>query len=163
MRPTPREMYAYKVHAYGGVLRGPSASEHHHTSVPAPGKDSALSHMVFSRRRNVLRPLFRTPHGLLGYQLIGLFRPVCLSPVCLSLSCRSDCCASFPRLTHPPRLQAPAASGDIKTLAALTLRLARAGRVSLTMLTYPHPPSTTAVRSTNRLRLRGPISGPWPA
>src|SRR5947209_10463307 len=31
------------------------------------------------------------------------------------------------------------------------------------MLTYPHPPSPTAVRSTNRLRLRGSISGPWSA
>jgi hypothetical protein len=31
------------------------------------------------------------------------------------------------------------------------------------MLTHPHPPSTTAVRSTNRLRLRGSISGPWSA
>src|SRR5271155_4785152 len=29
---------------------------------------SALSHMGFSHRRSVLRPLFRTPHGLLGYQ-----------------------------------------------------------------------------------------------
>jgi hypothetical protein len=47
------------------------------------------------------RPLFRTPHGLLGYQRSSaLFRPVCPS-----LSCRSDwlanpiACASFPRLT----------------------------------------------------------------
>ena len=31
------------------------------------------------------------------------------------------------------------------------------------MLTYPHPPSPIAVRSTNRLRLRGSISGPWSA
>jgi hypothetical protein len=31
------------------------------------------------------------------------------------------------------------------------------------MLTYPHPPSPTAVRSTNRLRLCGSISGPWSA
>jgi len=35
-----------------------------------------------------------------------------------------------------------------------------ASRVSAhPMLTYPHPPSTTAVRSTNRLRLRRSISG----
>ena len=31
------------------------------------------------------------------------------------------------------------------------------------MLTYPYPPSTTAVRSTNRLRLCCSISGPWSA
>jgi hypothetical protein len=31
------------------------------------------------------------------------------------------------------------------------------------MLSYPHPPSPIAVRSTNRLRLRGSISGPWSA
>ena len=29
------------------------------------------------------------------------------------------------------------------------------------MLTYPHPLSPTAVRSTNRLWLRGSISSPW--
>jgi hypothetical protein len=33
------------------VLRGPSASEHRHTSVPAPGMGSALSHIGFSHRR----------------------------------------------------------------------------------------------------------------
>jgi hypothetical protein len=54
------------------------------------------------------RPLFRTLHGLLGYQRSSaLFRPVCLSPVCPSLFCRSDwlanpiACASFPRLALP--------------------------------------------------------------
>src|SRR5277367_2669666 len=31
------------------------------------------------------------------------------------------------------------------------------------MLSYPHPPLPTAVRSTNRLCLRGSISGPWSA
>jgi hypothetical protein len=30
-------------------------------------------------------------------------------------------------------------------------------------LTLAHPPSPTAARSTNRLRLRGSISGPWSA
>jgi hypothetical protein len=49
-------------------LRGPGVSEHRHTPVPAPDMASVLSHMGFSRRRSVLRPLFRTPHGLLGYQ-----------------------------------------------------------------------------------------------
>jgi hypothetical protein len=88
----------------GGISRGPSASEHRRISVPAPAMVSVLSHMRFSHRRSVLRPLFRTLHSLLGYQ-----RPsacfdlsVCLQPVCLSLFCRSDwlvnpiACASFP-------------------------------------------------------------------
>src|SRR5271170_5194182 len=40
--------------------------------------------MDFSHRRSVLRPLFRTLHGLLGYQRSSaLFRPVCLSSACL--------------------------------------------------------------------------------
>jgi hypothetical protein len=61
------------------------------------------------------RPLFRTPHGLLGVSaLIDLVSTClsvclqpCLSPVCPSLSCRSDwlanpiVCASFPGLTPP--------------------------------------------------------------
>src|SRR5271170_455282 len=66
-----------------GFLRGPSASEHRRTSVPAPAKVSALSHMGLGvcciwvsvsshtgscHRCGVLRPLFRTLHGLLGYQ-----------------------------------------------------------------------------------------------
>src|SRR5271170_2970948 len=57
-----------------------------------------------------LRPLFRTLHGLLGYQRSSaLFRPVCLSstclsvfnlsvclqPVCLSLDSQSDCLRFF--------------------------------------------------------------------
>jgi hypothetical protein len=70
---------------------------------------SVLSYMGFSHRRSVLRPLFRTLHGLLGYQRSSaLFRPVCLSSTCLSiLFCRSDwlanpiACASFPRLALP--------------------------------------------------------------
>jgi hypothetical protein len=91
---------------------------------------SVWSHMGFSHRRSVLRPLFRTLHGLLRYQRSSaLFRPVCLSSTCLSSTClsstclsstclsitrlsitfcRSDwlansiACASFPRLTLPP-------------------------------------------------------------
>src|SRR5277367_788204 len=48
---------------------------------------SVLSHMGFSHRRSVLRPLFRTLHGLLGYQRSSaLFRPVCLSSTCLSIT-----------------------------------------------------------------------------
>src|ERR1700733_5173834 len=36
------------------------------------------------------RPLFRTPHGLLGYQRSSaLFRPVYLSSTCLSITCLS--------------------------------------------------------------------------
>src|SRR5271163_2530383 len=70
-----------------GFLRGPSASEHRRTSVPAPARVSASSHMGFSHRRSVLRPLFRTLHGLLGYQRSSaLFRPVCLSSICLSIT-----------------------------------------------------------------------------
>jgi hypothetical protein len=60
------------------------------------------SHISFSHRRNVLRPLFRMLHGLLRYQRSSaLFRPVYLSPVRPSLFCRSDwlanptACASF--------------------------------------------------------------------
>jgi len=41
---------------------------------------------AFSHRRSVLRPLFRMPHGLLGYQRSSaLFRPVCLSITFLSI------------------------------------------------------------------------------
>src|SRR5271169_4140017 len=48
---------------------------------------SVLSHMGFSHRRSVLRPLFRTLHGLLGYQRSSaLFRPVCLSVFNLSIT-----------------------------------------------------------------------------
>jgi len=36
----------------------------------------------FSHHRSVLRPLFRTLHGL----IIGLFRPICLSSTCLSVT-----------------------------------------------------------------------------
>jgi hypothetical protein len=63
-------------------LRGPSASEHRRTFVPAPARVSALSHMGFSHRRSVLRPLFRTLHSLLGYQRSStLFDlSVCLQP-----------------------------------------------------------------------------------
>src|ERR1700728_2504022 len=41
------EVHAHEVHAYEGFLRGPSASEHRHTSVPAPATVSASSHMGF--------------------------------------------------------------------------------------------------------------------
>src|SRR2546421_902824 len=48
--------------------------------------------MSFSHRRSVLRPLFRTLHGLLGYQRSSaLFRPVCLSSTCLSVFNLSVC------------------------------------------------------------------------
>jgi hypothetical protein len=47
---------------------GPSASEHRLTSVLALAWVSALSHVGFSHRRGVLRPLFRMLHGLLRYQ-----------------------------------------------------------------------------------------------
>jgi hypothetical protein len=40
------------------VLRGPSASEHRRTSVPAPPRVSALSHMGFSHRRSVLKATY---------------------------------------------------------------------------------------------------------
>src|SRR2546423_14421152 len=73
---------------------------------------SAWSHMGFSHRRSVLRPLFRMLHGLLRYQRSSaLFRPVCLSSTCLSITCLSITflswlanritCASFPRFTLP--------------------------------------------------------------
>jgi hypothetical protein len=48
-----------------------------------------------------------------------------------------------------------AALGHIKVLAALTLR-SRA-------VTQSRSPSPTAVRSANRVTLRGSILGPWPA
>jgi hypothetical protein len=83
-------------------LRGLSVSEHRRISAPAQARVSASSHTGFSRRRGVLRPLFRTPYGLLRYQRSSAcFRPVCLSSTCLSLFCRSDwlanpiTCASF--------------------------------------------------------------------
>ena len=54
---------------HGGVLRGPSVLEHPPHICLSPARVSALSHMgVFSHRRSVLRPLFRTLHGLLSYQ-----------------------------------------------------------------------------------------------
>ena len=63
---------------------------------------SVSSHIGSCHRRGVLRPLFRTLHGLLGYQRSSiLFRPVC------PLLCRSDwlanpiTCPSFPRLALP--------------------------------------------------------------
>src|SRR5271155_5692605 len=68
--------------------------------------------MGFRHRCSVLRPLFRTLHGLLGYQRSpALFRPICLSSTCLSvfnlsvyhLIANPIACASFPRL-HPPSL-----------------------------------------------------------
>src|SRR5437762_7258428 len=57
--------------------------------------------MGFSHRRSVLRSLFRTLHGLLGYQCAStLFDlSVCLQPVCLSPDSQSDC---LPFLS-PPR------------------------------------------------------------
>jgi len=92
------------------VLRGSSASERRRTSVQLQPR---------FRRRHIWvsviavvsqRPLFRTLHGLLGYQRSSaLFRPICLSPVCPSLFCRSDwlanpiACASFSP-PHPPSL-----------------------------------------------------------
>src|ERR1700728_3978368 len=62
--------------------------------------------MGFSHRRSVLRPLYRTLHGLLRYQRSSaLFRPVCLSITCLSITfllilfaSQSDC----PRFFSPP-------------------------------------------------------------
>src|SRR5271154_1882922 len=57
---------------------------------------------VFSHRCSVLRLLFRTPHGLLGYQRSSaLFRPVCLSLTCLSPDSQSDCLRFFSP-PHPP-------------------------------------------------------------
>jgi len=71
-----REVHAYEVHAHKvqahethtremrahEFLRGPSASEHRRTSVPAPARVSALSHIGFalshigfSHRRSVLK------------------------------------------------------------------------------------------------------------
>src|SRR5271156_2580299 len=63
-----------------------------------------LSHMCFQSPLQRPKCLFRTPHGLLGYQRSSaLFRPVCLSvclqPVCLSPDSQSDCLRFF----SPPR------------------------------------------------------------
>jgi len=41
------EVYAHGVHAHDGFLRGPSASEHRRTSIPAPARFSASSHIGF--------------------------------------------------------------------------------------------------------------------
>jgi hypothetical protein len=75
---------------------------HRHTWI------SVWSHMGFSHRCSILRPLYRTLHSLLRYQRSSaLFRPVCLQPVCPSLFCPSDwlanpiACASFTRFTLP--------------------------------------------------------------
>ena len=65
-----------------------------------------LSHMGFQSPLQRPKGLFRTPHGLLGYQRSSaLFRPVCLSvclqPVCLSPDSQSDCLRFFSP-PHPP-------------------------------------------------------------
>ena len=96
----PPEFVGDSVLFPGGILRGPSASEHCHTSVPAPAKVSALSHMGFSHSRGVLRPQYKTLHGPLRYQRSS----ACFRPVCLSLFCRSDWLAiRLPALLSPPR------------------------------------------------------------
>ena len=61
---------------------------------------------VFQSPSQRPKGLFRTPHGLLGYQRSSaLFRPVCLSvclqPVCLSPDSQSDCLRFFSP-PHPP-------------------------------------------------------------
>jgi hypothetical protein len=96
---------------YGGFLRGPSASEHRHTSVPAPARGLTSSRIGFSHRRGILRPLFRTLHGPLGHQRSSAcFRLVCLSSTYLSFFCRSDWLAnpiartSFSRLAQSPSI-----------------------------------------------------------
>src|SRR5580698_8809986 len=51
-----------------------------------------LSHMGFSHRLASKRSVFRSLHGLLGYQRSSaLFRPVCLSSTCLSVFNLSVC------------------------------------------------------------------------
>src|SRR3984885_9193433 len=65
-----------------------------------------LSHMGFQWPLQRPKGLFRTPHGLLGYQRSSaLFRPVYLSvylqPVCLSPDSQSDCLRFFSP-PHPP-------------------------------------------------------------
>src|ERR1700733_2958239 len=65
-----------------------------------------LSHMGFQSPLQRPKGLFRTPHGLLGYQRSSaLFRPVCLSvclqPVCLSPDSQPDCLRFFSP-PHPP-------------------------------------------------------------
>jgi hypothetical protein len=66
MRCTPHEVHAREVHAremYAREVHAPvkafcedlSASEHRRTSVPAPARVSALSHMGFSHRRSVVK------------------------------------------------------------------------------------------------------------
>src|SRR5579862_6860698 len=71
----------------------------------------ASSHIGFSHRRRILRPLFRTLHGLLGHQRSSAcFRLVRLSSTCLSLFCLSDWPAnpiartSFSRLAQSPSI-----------------------------------------------------------
>lgn len=49
-------------YATGGILRGPSASEHRCTSILALARVSALSHKGFSHRRGVLRPGMTREH-----------------------------------------------------------------------------------------------------
>jgi hypothetical protein len=58
--------------------------------------------MGFNHRRSVLRPLFKTLHGLLRCRRSSaLFRPVCLFSTCLSV-CLSPVCLSQPggRVVH---------------------------------------------------------------
>jgi hypothetical protein len=80
-------LYTFVFAVLGGIFRGPSALEHRHTSVPILARVSALSHIGFSQPRGVLRPSFRTRHGLLEYQRSSACfdLPVCLQPVCLNL------------------------------------------------------------------------------
>jgi hypothetical protein len=87
--------------AYEGILRGPSASEHRRTYVPAPARVSASSYMGFSDRRGTLRPLFRTSHDLLGYQR---------SPTCFDLSVYHLSVDLIGRPARLPGLPFPASS-----------------------------------------------------
>src|ERR1700735_620343 len=66
----------------------------------------AITYGFFQSPSQRPKGLFRTPHGLLGYQRSSaLFRPVCLSvclqPVCLSPDSQSDCLRFFSP-PHPP-------------------------------------------------------------
>src|SRR5271156_1241837 len=94
---------------YEDVLRVPSASEYRHTSVPAPARFSASSHMGFCAVAYRFRSSSWCPKDhYLGRRTACLgtsaHRPcfdlsVCLQPVCLSPDSQSD----YLRFFSPPR------------------------------------------------------------
>src|SRR5436305_5296430 len=89
-------------------LRGPSASEHRHTSVSAPARVSAWSHIGYVVAYGFQSPLWRPKGQYLGRCTVCLgtsaHRP-CFDLSVFNLSvhhliANPIVCASFPRLAH---------------------------------------------------------------